>query len=59
MYLDALSDLVAAYEDQYYAIEPASDAAVIPEFLEKSACRIAIVKCRVAMPPFKNKASQK
>ncbi|MGH7202749.1 MAG: helix-turn-helix domain-containing protein [Planctomycetaceae bacterium] len=26
MYLDALSDLVAAYEDEHYAIEPASDA---------------------------------
>ncbi len=26
MYLDALSDLVAAYEDEHYRIEPASDA---------------------------------
>ncbi len=26
MYLDALSDLVAAYEHEHYAIEPASDA---------------------------------
>jgi HTH-type transcriptional regulator/antitoxin HigA len=26
MYLDALSDLVAAYEDEHNAIEPASDA---------------------------------
>jgi len=26
MYLDALSDLVAAYEDEHYPIEPASDA---------------------------------
>ena len=26
IYLDALSDLVAAYEDEHFAIEPASDA---------------------------------
>jgi HTH-type transcriptional regulator/antitoxin HigA len=26
MYLDALSDLVASYEDEHHAIEPASDA---------------------------------
>ena len=26
LYLDALSDLTAAYEDEHYAIEPASDA---------------------------------
>src|SRR4030088_636018 len=29
MYLDALSDLVAAYEDEHYAIEPASDAEML------------------------------
>jgi HTH-type transcriptional regulator/antitoxin HigA len=29
MYLDALSDLVAAYEDEHYAIEPASDAVML------------------------------
>ena len=34
MYLDALSDLVAAYEDQHYAIEPASDADMLRHLLE-------------------------
>ena len=34
MYLDALSDLVAAYEDVYYPIEPASDAELLRHFME-------------------------
>jgi HTH-type transcriptional regulator / antitoxin HigA len=34
MYLDALSDLVAAYEDEYYAIEPASDAEMLRHLME-------------------------
>jgi HTH-type transcriptional regulator/antitoxin HigA len=34
MYLDALSDLVAAYEDQYYAIEPASDGEMLRHLME-------------------------
>lgn len=34
MYLDALSDLVAAYEDVHHAIEPASDAKMLRHFLE-------------------------
>jgi HTH-type transcriptional regulator / antitoxin HigA len=34
MYLDALSDLVAAYEDGHYAIEPASDADMLRHLLE-------------------------
>ena len=34
MYLDALSDLVAAYEDEHYAIEPASDADMLRHFME-------------------------
>jgi len=34
MYLDALSDLVAAYEDEHYAIAPASDADMIRHFME-------------------------
>jgi HTH-type transcriptional regulator/antitoxin HigA len=34
MYLDALSDLVAAYEDEHYAIEPASDAEMLRHLLE-------------------------
>jgi len=33
-YLDAVSDLVAAYEDEYYAIEPASDAEMLRQLME-------------------------
>ena len=34
MYLDALSDLVAAYEDEHYRIEPASDADMLRHLME-------------------------
>src|SRR6266436_2344740 len=34
IYLDALSDLVAAYEDEHHAIEPASDADMLRHLLE-------------------------
>ena len=34
MYLDALSDLVAAYEDEHLAIEPASDAEMLRHLME-------------------------
>src|SRR5260370_9774217 len=34
MYLDALSDLVAAYEDDHHAIEPASDADMLRHLME-------------------------
>ncbi|MEX0612159.1 MAG: helix-turn-helix domain-containing protein [Pirellulales bacterium] len=34
MYLDALSDLVAAYEDVHHAIEPASDADMLRHLME-------------------------
>jgi HTH-type transcriptional regulator / antitoxin HigA len=34
MYLDALSDLVAAYEDEHHAIEPASDAEMLLHLME-------------------------
>ena len=33
-YLDALSDLVETYEDQYHAIEPASDADMLRHLME-------------------------
>jgi HTH-type transcriptional regulator / antitoxin HigA len=33
-YLDALSDLVAAYEDQHHSIEPASDADMLRHLME-------------------------
>src|SRR5438105_7911114 len=34
MYLDALSDLVATYEDKHYAIEPAADADMLRHLME-------------------------
>ena len=34
MYLDALSELVAAYEDVHHAIEPASDADMLRHLME-------------------------
>lgn len=34
MYLDALSDLVAAFEDVHHAIEPSSDADLLRHLLE-------------------------
>jgi HTH-type transcriptional regulator/antitoxin HigA len=34
MYLDALSDLVGAYEDEHYAIAPASDADLLRHLME-------------------------
>ena len=34
MYLDALSDLVASYEDQHYAIETASDADMLRHLMD-------------------------
>lgn len=42
MYLDALSDLVAAYEDVHHAIEPASDADMLRHLME--ARKVAQVK---------------
>lgn len=34
MYLDALSDLVAAYEDEHFAIAPASDSDMLRHLME-------------------------
>jgi HTH-type transcriptional regulator/antitoxin HigA len=34
MYLDALSDLVASYEDEHHEIEPASDADMLRHLLD-------------------------
>lgn len=34
MYLEALSDLVAVYEDEHHAVEPASDADMLRHLLE-------------------------
>jgi HTH-type transcriptional regulator/antitoxin HigA len=37
LYLDALSDLVAAFEDEHHAIAPASDADMLRHFMEAKA----------------------
>jgi len=37
MYLDALSDLVAAFEDEHYAIDPASDADMLRHLMDARA----------------------
>jgi HTH-type transcriptional regulator / antitoxin HigA len=37
LYLDALSDLTSAYEDEHHAIEPASDADMLRHFMEAKA----------------------
>ena len=34
MYLDAMSDLVATYEDEHHSIEPASDADMLRHLME-------------------------
>src|ERR1700681_838129 len=34
IYLDALSELVAVYEDEHYAIEPAADADMLRHLME-------------------------
>src|SRR5947209_2296194 len=34
LYLDALSDLVASYEDEHHAIKPASDADMLAHLME-------------------------
>jgi len=34
MYLDALSDLVASYEDEHHAMEPASDADMLRHLMD-------------------------
>ncbi|GAB4161006.1 MAG: hypothetical protein Tsb009_38330 [Planctomycetaceae bacterium] len=34
MYLEALSDLVASYEDEHYSFEPASDAEMLRHLME-------------------------
>ncbi len=46
MYLDALSDLVAVYEDERHPIPPASDADLLRHFLEAKGATQADL-CRV------------
>jgi HTH-type transcriptional regulator/antitoxin HigA len=43
MYLDALSDLVAAYEDEHHVIDPASDADMLRHLIDlKSVSQIQL-----------------
>jgi HTH-type transcriptional regulator / antitoxin HigA len=43
MYLDALSDLLAAYEDEHYSFEPASDADMLRHLMEAKAVSQAVL----------------
>src|SRR5262245_48884966 len=50
MYLDALSDLVAGYEDEHYAIAPASDADMLRHLLEAKGVTQAQLSRGAAIP---------
>jgi HTH-type transcriptional regulator/antitoxin HigA len=50
MYLDALSDLVATYEDEHYAIEPASDADMLRHLMEAKRVTQAQLSRDTAIP---------
>jgi len=50
MYLDALSDLVAAYEDAHYPIEPASDADMLCHFMEAKGITQAQLSRETSIP---------
>ena len=50
MYLDALSDLVAAYEDEHYPIAPASDAEMLRHLMEAKGVTQAQLSRDAAIP---------
>ena len=50
MYLDALSDLVAAYEDAHHGIEPASDADMLRHLLEAKGITQAQLSKEAGLP---------
>src|SRR6266404_2699958 len=50
LYLDALSDLVASYEDEHHAIEPASDADMLRHLLEAKGVTQAQLSRDTAIP---------
>jgi HTH-type transcriptional regulator / antitoxin HigA len=50
MYLDALSDLVATYEDEHHAIEPASDAEMLRHLMEAKGVTQAQLSRDTAVP---------
>jgi len=50
LYLDALSDLVAAYEDEHHAIAPASDADMLRHLLDAKGVTQAQLSRETAIP---------
>ena len=50
MYLDALSDLIAAHEDEHYPIEPASDADMLRHLMEAKGVTQARLSRETALP---------
>ena len=50
MYVDALSDLVAAYEDEHHAIEPASAADMLRHLLDAKGVTQAQVSRDTTIP---------
>ena len=50
LYLDALSDLVATYEDEHYAIPPASDADMLRHLLEAKGVTQAELHRKTGLP---------
>ena len=50
MYLDALSDLVAAYEDEHHEIKPASDADMLRHLMEAKGITQAQLSKEAAIP---------
>ena len=50
LYLDALSDLTAAYEDEHHAIEPASDADMLRHLMEAKGVSQAAVHQGTGIP---------
>ena len=50
MYLEALSDLVATYEDEHHAIEPASDADMLRHLMEAKGLSQARLSRDTAVP---------
>jgi HTH-type transcriptional regulator/antitoxin HigA len=49
-YLDALSDFVAAYEDEHHAIEPASDAEMLRHLMDAKGVTQAQLGREAAIP---------
>ena len=50
IYLDALSDLIATYEDDHYPIEPASDADMLRHLMEAKGVTQAQLSRETAVP---------